>query len=468
MTTTSYLPEHHARAKLMRYDTAVILRRFFFCEQSLIVTQAGWIAAIAPLPAKTTLARVLWEDSMTANDLRQRVFELRYPSRLMELGDEEPLIKLIDEARNAPSALALFQSLLEVFKPALLTVYQAYLEIADMIGEGPSLRFIEQAVRDKQRQIAMLHELLPMMREAEPEAQAAAAAWVAELKRRLTALGGVGLDPIGAGQGAPQTMPGRRPFALAQIPARDPRFIPVRYYWPDVIDPTYPYGEGLSLQIRSAISHLNEVWAIETGGALLHAFADQLGWEFVFDAARWTYDEARHCQMGYERLLGWGYELGELPLGTYIYDAARDQDPIYRLGMLFFFETKNIKKKPERIKKFTDYADEVSRHDMDFDWADETRHAHYGNQWLTKLLELRADNPDPRLIRARCGELVDTIVEAATDADRLQLRSTFRCSRIGTWMAAYFSISLRLKLLRLMMYRRFSRIASKHKQPALW
>ena len=423
MTVAHYLAGGHDRAKLMRYDTAVILKRIFFCEQSLIVTEAGWLAGIAPLPVKIDLARILWEDAMTADAIRQRVFELRYPSRLMEIGEEGPLVRLVDEARNAPSALALYRSLLEVFKPALLRAYRAYLELADEIGDGPSIRFIEQAAREKERQIADLAKLLPLMREAEPEAEAAADAWVAELDRRLAALGGIGLDPVESPAGEPVELPGRRPFALAQVPARDRRFRQVRFYWPDVIDPTYPYGEGLNLQLRSAVSHLNEVWAIETGGALLHAFAEQLGWEFIFDAARWTYDEARHCRMGYERLTGWGFEPGELPLGTYIYDSAYGQDPICRLGMLFFFETKNIKKKPERIKKFADYADDVSRHDMDFDWADETRHAHYGNVWLAKLLELRGEDPDPRVVRARCSELVDRLVASATDEERREIRA---------------------------------------------
>jgi hypothetical protein len=423
MVADQYLPGQHERAKLMRYDTAVILKRFFFCEQSLIITQAGWLAGIAPLDVKTTLPRMMWEDAMTADAQRNRVFELRYPSRLMEIGEEEPLLRLIDEARNAPSALALYQSLVEVFKPALLKAYRDYLSLADVIGDGPSIRFMDLAAREKEQQINDLRAMLPLMQQAEPQAQAEADAWVGELKRRLDAMGGIGLDPVEAKGGEPLALPGRKPFALAQVPARDSRFIQLRYYWPDVVDPDFPYGDGLRLQLRSAVSHLNEVWAVETGGALLNAFADQLGWEFVHDAARWTYDEARHCRMGYERLMAWGYEPGELPLGTYIYDAAYEQDPIYRLGMLFFFETKNIRRKPERIKAFTDYADDVSRHDMDFDWADETIHASYGNTWLSKLLELRgADSRDPHVIRERCGQLVDAVVQDAREEEREQIR----------------------------------------------
>jgi uncharacterized ferritin-like protein (DUF455 family) len=420
----AYLPGQHERAKLMRYDTAVILKRFFFVEESLIVSQAGWIAGVGTLESKYTLARHLWEDSLTADAQRTRVFELRYPSRLMEIGDEEPLMRLINEARNAPNGVAMVQSLAHVFKPALAAAYQAYLDLADVIGDGPSIRFMELALDEKQRQIEELDALLPTLREYHPEHVSAADAWCAELQRRLEAMGGIGLDPAEGKASDPVELPERVPFRLAQIPERDRRFRQVTYYWPDVVDPTYPYGDGMSLQIRSAISHLNEVWAVETGGALLHAFADDLGWEFVLDAARWTYDESRHMRMGYERLLAWGYQPSELPLGSYIYMAAYEQDPIYRLGSLYFFETKNIKRKPERIKSFTDFADDVSRHDMDFDWADETIHAHYGTKWLTKLMQVRGDqNPDPHTVRAYVGKLVDDIVNRATDADRAEIRA---------------------------------------------
>src|SRR5438477_13204533 len=77
-----------------------------------------------------------------------------------------------------------------------------------------------------------------------------------------------------------------------------------------------------SPQLRSAISHLNEVWAIAVGGVILSAFADLLPWEWIHDSARWTYDESRHCQMGYERLITWGLDPAETTVGTYIHDTA--------------------------------------------------------------------------------------------------------------------------------------------------
>jgi len=38
---------------------------------------------------------------------------------------------------------------------------------------------------------------------------------------------------------------------------------------------------------------------------MLSAFTDILPWEWIHNAARWTYDESRHCRMGYERLMAW-------------------------------------------------------------------------------------------------------------------------------------------------------------------
>ena len=68
----------------MRVDTAQLLKRFFFCERSLLVSQAAWIPAVAALEIKTGLARSIWQSAETANALRNRVFELRFPSRLLE------------------------------------------------------------------------------------------------------------------------------------------------------------------------------------------------------------------------------------------------------------------------------------------------------------------------------------------------------------------------------------------------
>ena len=87
--------------------------------------------------------------------------------------------------------------------------------------------------------------------------------------------------------------------------------------------------------------------------------------------------------------------------------------------MLYFFETKNIGRKPERTAAFKEIGDTVSEHDMDFDWADETIHATYGNRWLKSLHEIDSEQyPAPNLVREHCEELVQTIVAKASHEEK--------------------------------------------------
>jgi uncharacterized ferritin-like protein (DUF455 family) len=406
------------RARWMRLDTAQLLKRFYFCERSALVSCAAWIPIIAPLEIKTGLARFAWQNAETAHALRNRVFELRFPSRLLEEeGADQALVDLFSAVKDSPSVCAFLLSMGEVLMPALRDSYQSYLGVSDMIADGPTHRFLSLALTEKLDQIAAFARWGHTELSAHPGARAGALEWTNEVANRLSQLGGVGVSTPPA-QTVLGQLQGSKPYSIPDRPARDPHFWPCRFYWPDVVDPTFPYGEGMQLQLRSAISHLNEVWAIESGGLMLNAFADDLPWEWIHDAARWTYDESRHCRMGYERLIAWGFDPAQIPLGTYIYDSASGQDPIYRLGMLYFFETKNIRHKLTRAQLFHNYGDALSEHDMDFDWADETMHAGYGKHWLKELLAARGKDPAAHdQIRERCGKLVNDYVGTATEEE---------------------------------------------------
>ena len=274
-----------------------------------------------------------------------------------------------------------------------------FLAQTDELDDGPTVRIVQQALRDVEGQIASLSD--PGDRPGtDPVAR------VRQLRNALHTL-----EP-----------PAGTPFRLAEEPARDDAYFSSSFYWPDAIVPGYPYGEGVALQVRSAVSHLNEVWAVDTAGALLHGLAPELGWEWIRDAGRWTYDEARHMLMGKRRLEAWGLPAARIPLGGYIYEACAGQDPLYRLGMLGYFETKNIGRKRERAAAFHAMGDTTSETDMEFDWADETLHAEYGRRWLKELLELRGEDPDswPAVLE-RCEQLVAERVARATPEDRARI-----------------------------------------------
>ncbi|HUO33749.1 MAG TPA: DUF455 family protein [Candidatus Acidoferrum sp.] len=422
--TAAFLSSAQPRARWMRNDVAQLLKRFFFCERSLVVSAAAWIPAVAPLEIKIGLARYIWQSAETAHALRNRVFELRFPNRILEeQGADRTLIDLFDSIKESPSVPAFLQSVGRVLLPSLRDAYKEYLDASDPIADGPTHRFLSLAHAEKIEQIAAFERWGDLVLAENPEFREEASSWSEAIADRLSAIGGVGV-----GQPPPTStswgkLPGAKAYSVPAQPARDSRFWPCRFYWPDVVDSSYPYGEGVQLQIRSAISHLNEVWAIETGALILSSFAHVLPWDLIHNSARWTYDEARHCQMGYQRLMSWGFEPAEIPLGTYIYESASGQDPIYRLGMLYFFETKNIRHKPTRAHLFHTYGDSLSEHDMDFDWADETIHAGYGRHWLKELLIVRGQDPNAHEeVRAHCMKLVSDCVGTATPEEVAAIR----------------------------------------------
>jgi hypothetical protein len=421
ITATPWIRISPDRARLLRRDTAEILTRLYFLERSLIVSQAGWIPTVATLDAKFTLARALWQDAVSANELRDRVFELRYPSRVIVPDKHRALIALFDGARCAPTAEAFFLGLVRVLRPALRDAFGAFYDLADGLTDGPSKYLLKHSLADKEELLAALEPLAEDMLAAQPEARAEAETWAVELARRAAALGPNLLEAPGE-QGDAGPLPNSRPFVVAEIPGRDPRFQCTRFNWPHVFDPAFPTGEGVALQVRSAVSHVNEVWAMEICAANLFHFADQLDWEYIYDVARWTYDEGRHCMMGYQRLKEYGLSESDVPLGNYLYVVARSGDPIWGLAVLFHQETKFIHRTRERIGTFERGEDRLSRHDQEFDWADETFHAEYGKRWLSVLLPRRTELPRTFAeIHPECDARIDRMVATISEAEKQQL-----------------------------------------------
>jgi hypothetical protein len=325
-------------------------------------------------------------------------------------------VALFADVVDAPDARSFLTVVGGSLLPALQGAYEAYLVSSDEIADGPTHRFLRAARADKGKQAAALVGAAPH----EPGGDGGAR-WQQGIEARLHALGGVPLGPLPE-TGTPLRIE-KVPHTIPNVPARDPRYLLGRFYWPDNFDPAFPYGEGIRLQLRTAVSHLNEVWAVETAGAILFDLGPQLGWEFVMDAARWLYDESRHMTMGCLRLEGWGFEPSELPLGTFIYGSCAGRSATYRLAMLSFFETKNIGKKAQRAVSFGELGDRSGQRDMEFDWADEAIHAGYGRRWLKPALSLegRADNEWPALMQ-ECEQLVIDHIEQASEDEKSAIR----------------------------------------------
>ena len=403
-------------ASMLRLDTATVLRRFHHLERALTIGFAAWIPSVGRLDAKARLAKSAWQSSLTADALRERVFELRYPDRALAREPDVPLIRLFESVTRAPDAGSALRFLGDGLVPALGAAYARYLELSDETADGPTFRFLRAALADKDEQRAGLEAAAA----AEPLSEDGAS-WVASMSERLSALGGVPVDSVP--HPVPEASGEAEPVSVPDEPARDERYFRCSFYWPDNFDPAFPYGDGARLRLRTAVSHVNEVWAVDTAGAILYRLAEPLGWEFVVDAARWLYDESRHMTMGEQRLLAWGFDRAEIPLGSFIYQACAGRGPLHRLGMLAFFETKNIGKKAERAEAFGALGDRTSQRDMEFDWADEAIHAGYGRRWLRSALEAEGRSGDDwRTIVAECEGLVSARIAKATTEEKDALR----------------------------------------------
>jgi hypothetical protein len=83
--TPAFLSSPQSRARWMRHDVAQLLKRFFFCERSLVdrPLRRGFLQSVHWKRKSAWLAFV-WQGAETAHALRDRVFELRFPNRILE------------------------------------------------------------------------------------------------------------------------------------------------------------------------------------------------------------------------------------------------------------------------------------------------------------------------------------------------------------------------------------------------
>jgi uncharacterized ferritin-like protein (DUF455 family) len=400
-------------------ESAAILKRFYFLQRSLVQMQAGWVPGIEHWEHKLLLPEFLWEDALIAARFRERVLELRYPNRRIVPGEDKVLIAEWKSFANAPDGSAFVGGSLPAMKVLLRKSFSAYIAVADALDDGPTLRILQQALEDIERQLDRLARVPAPARMNQRWGEATSAA--------LSALDeGVLLAPAPPALSFDWRRAEGKEFAMAGRAMRDPRFLRPHFAWPDRLDNARGPGEGVELQLRAAIHHVNEVWAAEMAAAVLHGFLDEAPPDFLVEGARWCYDEMRHCRMGYSRLLVWGFKPQEIPLDTFSYDASADADDLVRLGTIFYFETTYIHTKSERTKIFARDGDRLSAHDMDFDWADELIHTYYGSRWLKHFIEARRDKRSMADIKDAAHAYVRAVQQSATEGDRSQTEAIYQ------------------------------------------
>ncbi len=266
----------------------------------------------------------------------------------------------------------------------------------------------------------------------------ATSVWRDYLTQFLSAIGG--LSGLGA-HGNPPTdhaATGRPAFQLPTQATRDPRFRPSLFHLPHenkydkagaaAWKKIEALDKRAAMQVWSAISHFNEIWAGEVPASVLFDLSNQ-PWEFYLDLARWTWDESRHSMMGYRAMQGWGWDVPALiPYGNAAYNGLAHMPAAQRLALLYYYEEGLLRSgtKQVELQILESAGDDGSIHDMDYDWADEAIHVSYGFKWLRHLLgDDDAGHEQLQKLTDEAREAMAQFVRAHKDEEQAQLGPYF-------------------------------------------
>ena len=386
---SSRTTEKHTRVN----DASAILKRFYLAERQLMRITAGWFVKTSQWDLKFQLAVDQWQAIEHADALRTRVLELRYPRRDVDKKYDADVIDFMGEVAKAADVREFFAGVYEVLLPALVAAYTDYLQRADSLDDSPTVYRLAHIIGDEQRQIGYMRGLIGRVM---PERENSVDAWCDYLRRYLASIGG--LSGLGEISDRPTDYVDRPAFEVPRQTVRDERFKPMLFHLPhenkydkagqrawkriEALD------KRVAMQVWSAISHFNEIWAAEVPASVMFELTNE-PWDFYRDLSRWMWDEARHSMMGYRAMQGWGWDVPALiPYGNALYNALAHLPAAQRLALLYYYEEGLLRSgtKQTEIKILESAGDDGSIHDMDYDWADEAIHVSYGFKWLRHLL----------------------------------------------------------------------------------
>ena len=142
---------------------------------------------------------------------------------------------------------------------------------------------------------------------------------------------------------------------------------------------------------------VGEIQALEGAGRTCFDFEtgearDQAPFGLKLDMARQCWDEARHVEISCKLSEHMGSEIGEFAEGTTLYEAACNNDPVFRLcGVNRALEGLAI----DVFKTMRDFGTALTDPVLAFceDWmlADEVTHVKMGSTWLREITKNDAD-----------------------------------------------------------------------------
>ena len=174
-----------------------------------------------------------------------------------------------------------------------------------------------------------------------------------------------------------------RGVPLRRDPAREPCFTVVELH-KDLHD--YDDMSAVSRRQRLHRHMHNEMQTMEIAAQGLADFPDA-PWELRLQIARQCWDEARHTQILYERLLVLGGRKGEFPIMNYEWGVTQllDSLPARLAVQNRTFEAGKMDLLRQQNAMWSAAGDDQTAQIMEVLLADEVQHVRFANRWLKQL-----------------------------------------------------------------------------------
>ncbi|MBE7549524.1 MAG: hypothetical protein HS126_00410 [Anaerolineales bacterium] len=359
-------------------ECAARLQALAYAEERLMHLQAAHLVTVPEWDVKGLLGRLQYEAGQHADQLKNRLLELRISKKKALKASDNPLKVVFDEAMFAANTTDLLASLVLVFKPALLQAYRAYLAATNHLADYPTVRILKMIITEEEETLPLLEAAYHDVAHT-PEKEAAATAWANVLRDMLAAAGGIdGTRPVDGARLKP--VRAVRPYVIPRQMSRDDSF---RQIWDFVHVENERAAERFAQMLATRLS---EITAAE-GLAFVLAEVEDQPWPFYVDISRHLWDEVRHTFFGEaatEQIFG---DRAAMPIRNFDLTYVFQMSPLQQYAALGLGIEAAMMKYPPGKREEYEFCRDVAQHPLmttfqDFDWADEVLHVNIARRQL--------------------------------------------------------------------------------------
>ncbi|NLC59286.1 MAG: ferritin-like domain-containing protein [Armatimonadetes bacterium] len=367
-------------------QSATICQNYFALEFELFTTLAGAVPVVADLEAKLALSHHLHSGMLRARELRARLVDFLIPEPEQKV--PERWANFVRHLMTAPDDVTLLAALWRVIRPAQLHSYERHLSTTLPVNDAPTAELLERSLPGLRAEIDWGRDYL--RRKEVPDT---AGAFLAAIDEHLRALGGPMGVLVPPDAATPACYPPWRPPERMALESRFTLQSADRYTLPD-----WPEYEA----IPTAYTHFTELPVVDIiGVTVFDGRALQMPFEYFADFTRQLWDEARHTQMGMERLQAFGIDPYAVPIPVGHYTVWANMPVLDRLASLTQVgEACSFVPKRQWVAAAWKRRDALSALEHEYDIVDERMHVRFGARWIPEIAaRVRDERPVKQIVQ---------------------------------------------------------------------